>query len=293
MPIFTAPLHESNDCHDPATGEFCAQHGVKPGDYLRVHTADGKKLRLKLKKETGGFIHGVEVDHEGDEIARPGKFDERLHLIQKSMITKVQPLELDRTFATLRRRRERPTKEFNPYHAPAGTPAGGQFASSDRGSGSRPVYKSTGEQAAAEGRVYAASPDAFKAALQANKRADTLSDYSTEELRGMKLFMLEGGKAGYAIKGGSELVNLFNNGGEDTKGAGPWLVLHAIEHGARHGDHFDGFLTGFYQNLGFSQVRREANWTPGGPDVIYMRWSGGDPKTARARYRQHRRVDAG
>lgn len=154
-----------------------------------------------------------------------------------------------------------------------------------------PLYKSVGEQAAAEGRVKKADPAAFKAALQQNTRADTLTDYSLEDLRGMELYMLEGGKAGYAIKPGGELVNLFNNGGDDTRGAGAWLVIDAIERGARHGDHFDGWLTKFYRNLGFTQVRREANWTPGGPDVVYMRWDGGDPKTARARYRQHGRLD--
>lgn len=189
-------------------------------------------------------------------------------------------------------------QEFNPCHNPAG-PGGGQFCSDTTGTGrgAAPapgrVYKSHGERDAAEGRVEVATPAAFKAALTQNKRADTLSDYSLEDLGQMRLFLLKGGKAGYALKKDGEFVNLFNNGPkEETGGAGPWLVLHAIEQGATHGDHFDGFLTGFYKTLGWKQVRREPNWTPGGPDVIFMEWAGGDRKTARARYRARGRLDA-
>lgn len=218
MPVFTRPVHESNDCHDPQTGRFCS---LNAGYFSTLPEQDRHEI-------LAGFIQRYGADW-------PSRF-----------------------------------KQWYDTQA----------------------YKSPGERDAAEGRVQRATPAAFKKALLQNSRAETLTDYSTEELQGMKLFMLKGGKAGYAIKNGSELVNLFNNGGEATKGAGPWLVIHAIENGARHGDHFDGFLTGFYQKLGFTQVRREANWTPGGPDVVYMRFTGGDPRTVRERYRRDGRVGA-
>lgn len=183
-----------------------------------------------------------------------------------------------------------PVQEFNPCHNPPG-PAGGQFCSTQ---GAESGYHSPGEKLAAEGRVSRVSPAAFKAALTKNTRADTLSDYSLEDLAKMRLFMLDGHDAGYALKSDGEFVNLFNNGPrEQTKGAGPWLVLHAIEQGATHGDHFDGFLTGFYRKLGWKETKREKNWTPGGPDVVFMEYQGGDRKTARARYRRAGRLDAG
>jgi len=193
-----------------------------------------------------------------------------------------------------------PLHEYNQCHTPAGSPAGGEFCRADGGGGSgqdKPasgrIYKSPGERDAAEGRVEPATPEAFKAALQRNTRAGTLSDYSLEELGKMRLFLLKGGQAGYALKPDGEAVNLFNSGSKaETGGAGAWLVIHSIEQGATHGDHFDGFLTNFYKELGFVHVRREPNWTPGGPDVLYMEWRGGDRKTARARYRQHGRLDA-
>lgn len=149
---------------------------------------------------------------------------------------------------------------------------------------------SHGAGLAREGKISEVSPEKFKAALTKNARADTLSDYSLDDLGTMKLFMLDGHDAGYAIKGGDELVNLFNNGGAGSKGAGPWLVLHAVRNGARRGDHFDGFLTDFYRSLGFAEERREKNWNPGGPDVVYIKWAGGNPDVASTVYRQTGRV---
>lgn len=171
-----------------------------------------------------------------------------------------------------------PLREFNPCHSPSD----GRFCSTP-GAG---TYASQGARDAAEGRIAKADPAAFRDALKRNTRADTLSDYPVEELSRFQLYLLKGGQAGYAIKPDGEFVNLFNSGGAATKGAGPWLVIHAIERGATHGDHFDGFLTGFYRNLGWKETKREKNWTPGGPDVVFMEWKG-DRKTARARYRQH------
>ena len=163
-------------------------------------------------------------------------------------------------------------KRFNPGQPrdPTGRFAGGNFASA-------------GAQAAAEGRMRDATPAEFKAAIGKSKHPDSLSEYSESALAKMRLRLVDGHDAGYAIKNGDELVNLFN-ADANAKGAGPWLVVDAIEQGARRGDHFDGYLTGFYRNLGFTETRREPNWTAGGPDVIYMQWKGGDPRTARDRY---------
>jgi len=158
----------------------------------------------------------------------------------------------------------------------------------------RGAAPSPGERDAAKGRIRPETPERFKQAiglLRGRARRSSVSDYSVKELALMKLFTLQGGKAGYAIKGGDELVNVFNAGGEETLSAGSWLVLHAIEHGARRLDCFDNRLPQFYARFGFKEVRREANWTPGEPDVVFMEWRGGDPTTVRARFNKNRRID--
>lgn len=80
------------------------------------------------------------------------------------------------------------------------------------------------------------------------------------------------GNAGFGIYShkpyGRTLVALFNN--STTRGLGRELVKAAIGSGAIHLDCFDGFLVGYYQSLGFVETHREPNWTPGGPDVVYM-----------------------
>jgi hypothetical protein len=185
-----------------------------------------------------------------------------------------------------------PVTEGNPNHDRIGrfsSAPGGRDTAQNRSK--PPEALSPGAQAAKAGRIVKVSPREFKASLEKNARAGTLSDYSLTELSQMQLFKVEGHDAGYAIKLGGELVNLYNNGGDTSKGAGAWLVIHAIEHGATHGDHFDGFLTKFYRTLGFREAKREPNWTAGGPAVIYIQWAGGNPRTARARYGAAGRLD--
>jgi hypothetical protein len=191
--------------------------------------------------------------------------------------------------------------EYNRCHNPGG-PGGGQFCGRTFPDAARPNpyyvpegVLTAGEIDAARGRIAPATPEAFKAgitSLKGRARKTMVSDYSVEELGQMKLFLLKGGKAGYAIKNGDELVNLFNAGGKATHLAGQWLVLHAIEQGARRLDCFDSGLPEFYAKFGFKEVRREKNWTPGEPDVVFMEWQGGDIKTARSRYNRNRRIDA-
>ncbi|MEO7406548.1 MAG: hypothetical protein ABIZ92_06010 [Vicinamibacterales bacterium] len=56
------------------------------------------------------------------------------------------------------------------------------------------------------------------------------------------------------------------------------IASRRAESGATHGDHFDGFLTQFDRGLGWKETKREADWTPGGPDAVFMEWRGGDKK---------------
>lgn len=72
--------------------------------------------------------------------------------------------------------------------------------------------------------------------------------------------------AGVAITGDGELVGLFNVG---PKGLGGLLVDIAVQLGAQRLNCFEG-LVPFYARHGFEVVGREPNWTPGGPDVVFM-----------------------
>lgn len=54
------------------------------------------------------------------------------------------------------------------------------------------------------------------------------------------------------------------------RGRGDELIADAIAMGATELDCFDGFLPTKYARHGFVETAREANWTPGGPDVVYM-----------------------
>lgn len=72
--------------------------------------------------------------------------------------------------------------------------------------------------------------------------------------------------SGYAIRPDGELVNVFSL----VPGRGDMLVSHAVANGADHLDCFDGYLPTLYARHGFMATHREQNWTPGGPDVVYM-----------------------
>jgi len=71
---------------------------------------------------------------------------------------------------------------------------------------------------------------------------------------------------GYAIGMTGELTSVWSM----FKGHGANLMLSALANGARHLGCFDGYLTTFYNRFGFKETSREANWTPGEPDIVYM-----------------------
>lgn len=75
---------------------------------------------------------------------------------------------------------------------------------------------------------------------------------------------------GFIVTADDELVGLFST----VKGRGEQLVKAALNAGAEYLDCFDGYLTELYTRLGFVEWKREPNWTPGGPAVVYMRHAG-------------------
>lgn len=99
----------------------------------------------------------------------------------------------------------------------------------------------------------------FLQALNKSKHKEMLSEYSISELNEMKLFKLKGYNIGFALKlhdgKFSEIVSVFNN--EDSiKNIGRALIESAIENGGCYLDHYDGYLSDFYQSLGFEEYDR-------------------------------------
>lgn len=87
------------------------------------------------------------------------------------------------------------------------------------------------------------------------------------ETDGARYFLSPNRLAGYVVRADGELTNLFSL----VKGLGDILVDQALEDGARRLDCFDGHLVALYSRHGrFVETSREPNWTPGGPDVVYM-----------------------
>lgn len=70
---------------------------------VRVVPDDGTKpftVILRDVTTSERFMTGIEVDHEGDEVAGRGA-DERRHLISIDLVTKRTPLVMDRLTARL------------------------------------------------------------------------------------------------------------------------------------------------------------------------------------------------
>jgi len=70
----------------------------------------------------------------------------------------------------------------------------------------------------------------------------------------------------FLILAGGELAGLFGT----ARGYGDAIVRTAVAAGARRLDCFDGPLVDLYERNGFREVDRADNWTPGGPDVVWM-----------------------
>ncbi len=126
-------------------------------------------------------------------------------------------------------------------------------------------------------------PYKFYESLKKSKHFLMLTDYTPTELSQMKLFKLIGFNIGFALKKHdneyNEIVAVHNNEPE-VKGIGKVLMQAAIDNGGCFLDHFDGFLSGLYQSMGFVEYNRdkydpqydpEGNFSEkyGQSDVIY------------------------
>lgn len=92
----------------------------------------------------------------------------------------------------------------------------------------------------------------FNKSLKSGKRSEYLTDYTEADLANMNLYKIKGYNAGFALKLDGDIVSVHNNTG--IRGLGEYLIRSAIRYGGNKLDHFDGFLTGFYEKLGFKVV---------------------------------------
>jgi hypothetical protein len=103
-------------------------------------------------------------------------------------------------------------------------------------------------------------PKRFKEAISNSKHSQMLTDYSESDFAKMKLFKLNGYNIGFALKkfngDYSEIVSVFNNE-INVSNIGKELINAAIKNGGCYLDHFDGFLSGLYQSLGFIEYKRD------------------------------------
>jgi hypothetical protein len=84
---------------------------------------------------------------------------------------------------------------------------------------------------------------------------------------GVEYFLSDDGASGFGVTIAGELVGLHSV----VRGRGDELVEAAINRGAMRLDCFDGPLVDLYGRHGFAVTDVVPNWTPGEPDVVYMR----------------------
>ena len=119
-------------------------------------------------------------------------------------------------------------------------------------------------QAIARGRMDT-TPEEFLSSLGKSTRIEFMTPYTAEDLSAFKLCKVEGYNIGFAVKPDGDIILVHNN--ERIGGIGRILVEKAVEAGGKKLDHFDGFLTGFYRELGFglqSNYPFVDEWTPEG-----------------------------
>lgn len=100
--------------------------------------------------------------------------------------------------------------------------------------------------------------------------------YEPHEYSKMKTFLSPDKASGYAVKEDGDIVSVFST----HKGRGDHIMAHALQNGGTKLDAYDGYLPKFYEKHGFKEYKREPNWTPGGPDVVYMHKPAADKKMA-------------
>jgi len=131
--------------------------------------------------------------------------------------------------------------------------------------------------------------NAINRAKQSNEWGAQVTAKSVEEYQGLRMFLTEDGKAGFAINPeDGDIVSLFNAGNSKHEGVSAHLVMMAIAQGGRKLDNYDTFLSSIYKRLGFEEKGRfkwdesqkPTDWdynqykdfNDGRPDYVFMEY---------------------
>lgn len=127
---------------------------------------------------------------------------------------------------------------------------------------------------------YAVRNDVYTAALSYAKglspRIDANTSYPEDESNVGRYFMLDyENTSGYFLEANGERSYELRGVFSTVKGKGADILGHACSMADAAGamltlNCYDGYLVSLYGRYGFVEVAREANWTPGQPDVVYM-----------------------
>ena len=129
--------------------------------------------------------------------------------------------------------------------------------------------------------------ESFINSMKLSKHLEFLTNYTPEYFKenNVETFKLTGYNIGYALKPyvietGEQCVDIISvHNNSSVKNIGKFIIESAIKNGGNTLDHFDGFLTKFYESLGFVEYARykwdeqyaPKNWNYnvyGTPDVI-------------------------
>lgn len=121
---------------------------------------------------------------------------------------------------------------------------------------------------------------AITEALASNKNAASADIYPAEDYERHNLYLLDDGKAGFAITPDGTLISVFKSPDSKIKGAIDAMIPIAVQEGATRLEAFDGFLTEAYGRNGFVETERyewDENFKPenwreedGTPDLVVM-----------------------
>jgi len=127
--------------------------------------------------------------------------------------------------------------------------------------------------------------DTIAKAKQASAYGAAVAIYPTEDYQGMRLFLTEGGRSGFALKG-DDIVSAFKHPDDPAKGFANSALALATQEGGRRLDAFDTVLPRLYSDSGFRAVARipwndqfaPPDWdynkfgafNGGRPDVVFM-----------------------
>jgi hypothetical protein len=123
-----------------------------------------------------------------------------------------------------------------------------------------------------------------------NRHAEFFHMYSAREYSEMRMFVIDSGVAGFAIKRSGELVSVFKNeelaNRYSIKKVADIIIPRAIHEGAKKLDYYSGLLDLLYARYGFTPVCKigfnpehaPLGWKYeiyGKPDIVFMAYVGG------------------